>query len=230
MKHLHLAGWILGLATVCAICSDARAESEAADGTEQPEKKEEEPSTLKTLASYGLAVLGLGIVMVPVAKTFSSSYSYAQARLMITNLLRTNANQAELMAKKMEGTFCEAIAAALKTGGSVRSQDLPTVASATKPTYDGIAQAIAARWKADAGKAKLGLMAAGGGAAVGLAGGSWPAIPVILAALALFAFLRLLWFNHELDSSILRGRAEVLPEVDQAICSGRYVPPPLPPM
>jgi hypothetical protein len=229
MKRAHLAGWILGLATVCAVCADATAQpAEDGDGTEQKEKKEEGPSTLKTLASYGLAVLGLGMVLIPVTKTFSSSYSYAQARLMITNLLRTNPHQAEFMAKKMEGTFCEAIAVALKTGATTRSQDLAVVGSATKPTYDGVAQGIAAKWKADVGKGKLGLMAAGGGAAVGLAGGSWPAIPVIIAVLALFGFLRLLWFMHELGSSIMRGRAEVLPEVDQAIVSGRYVAP-LPP-
>ncbi len=230
MKRAHLAGLVLGLVTVCAVCADASAQPEEGDGTEQPEKKEEGPSTLKTLASYGLAILGLGMVLIPVTKTFSSSYSYAQARLMITNLLRTNPHQAEAMAKKMEGTFCEAIAAALKTGGSVRSQDPAIVGTATKPTYDGIAQAVAAKWKTDVGKAKLGMMAAGGGAAVGLAGGSWPAIPVIIAVFALFGFLRLLWFTHELGSSIMRARAEVLPEVDQAICSGRYQPPPLPPM
>ncbi len=229
MKRAHLAGWILGIATVFAVCADASAQPEEGDGTEQPEKKEEGPSTLKTLASYGLVLVGLGIILIPLTKTFSSSYSYAQARLMITNLLRTNPNQAEFMAKKMEGTFCEPIAAALKTGGSVRSQDLALVGSATKPTYDGIAQAVSAKWKADVGKAKVGLMAAVGGAAVGLAGGSWPAIPVVIAALAVFAFLRLLWFLRELDSSIMRARAEILPEVDAAICSGRYIPPPLPP-
>ncbi|CAN5880278.1 hypothetical protein BH11MYX3_BH11MYX3_15010 [soil metagenome] len=230
MKRAHLAGWILGLATICAVCATAAAQpsEEEGDGTEQKEKKEEGPSTLKTLASYGLAILGLGIGLIPVTKTFSSSYSYAQARLMITNMLRTNPYQAEMMAKKMAGTFCEAIAVALKTGGTTRSQDLAIVSSATKPTYDGIAMAVAARWKADVGKAKLGVMAAGGGAAVGLAGGSWPAIPVIIAVIAVLGFARLLWFNHELGSSIMRGRAEVLPEVDQAIVSGRYVAP-LPP-
>ena len=224
MRPRFLAALVLGV-TLCAVSAPALAQ-DAEDGTEQPEKKEEGPSTLKTLGAFGLAVLGLVMVMIPAAKTFSSSYSYSQARLMITNLLRTNPHQAEFVAKKMEGTFCEAIAAALKMGGMAAGQDLKMVQSMTAPTYDGTATAISGKWKADLGKAKLGLMAAVGGAGLGLSGGSWPAIPVILGALTIFAFLRILWFKHELDSTILRGRAEVLPEVDQAIVSGRYVAPP----
>lgn len=225
-----LAGLVFGFATLCAVCADASAQEEEGDGTEKAEKKEEGSNTLKTLASYGLVLLGLGIVMIPVAKTFSSSYSYAQARLMLTNLLRTNPNQAEFMAKKMQGTFCEAIAAALKTGGTTMSQDVTVVSSATKPTYDGVASGVAAKWGGDVSKAKLGLVAGVGGAGVALAGGAWPAIPVIIAILTVIAFLRLLWFKNELDSSIMRARAEILPEVDQAICSGRYVGPPPPAM
>jgi len=227
MKRAHLAGLILGIATVFAVCPAVHAQSPD-DFVEKPEEKKEEPSTLKTLAAFGLTALGLVLIMIPVAKTFSSSYSYAQARLMLVNLLRTNPNQAEFMAKKMQGTFCEAIAAALKIGGSAGAQDLKIVSSATIPTYDGVAQGVVGKWKGDVGKAKLGLMAAVGGAGIGLAGASWPAIPIIIATLAIFAFLRLLWFTHDLNSQILRARAEILPEVDQAIVSGRYVGPPPP--
>ena len=41
--------------------------------------------------------------------------------------------------------------------------------------------------------------------------------------LTVLAFLRLLWFKSELQASVIKGRAEVLPEVNAAICSGRYV-------
>jgi hypothetical protein len=132
------------------------------------------------------------------------------------------------MAKKMEGTYCEAIAAALKIGATAQTQDITVIRQATAPTYDGVAQGVVGKWKGDAGKAKIGLMAAVAGAGIGLAGGSLVFIPIILAVLAISAFLRLLWFAHDLNGQILRARAEVLPEVDAAIASGRYrAPPPM---
>lgn len=226
MKRAHLAGIFLGLATLFAVCSVASAQDAPEDGTEQPEKKEEGPTTLKTIGALGLTIVGFGMIMIPAARTFSSSYSYEQARLMLVNLLRTNPYQAEMMAKKMKGTFCEAISAALKAGGMMQSQDWKIVNAATLPTYDATGQGIAAAWKGDVGKAKLGLMAAAGGAVIGLTGGSFPAIPVIIALCAVAAFLRLLWFLRELDSSLMRARAEIMPEVDSAVTSGRFRGPP----
>ncbi len=224
MKRAHLAGLILGVVTVFAVYDVAYAQSPE-DFAEKPEEKKEEPSMLKTLAAFGLASIGLVITLIPAAKTFTSNSSYAQSKLSMINLLRTNPNQAEFMAKKMEGTYCEALAAALKIGATTGTQDISVIRSATAPTYDGVAQGVVGKWKGDAAKAKIGLMAAIAGAGIGLAGGSLVFIPIILAALAVSAFLRLLWFAHDLNSQILRARAEVLPEVDAAIASGRYRAP-----
>jgi len=187
------------------------------------EKKEEGPSTLKTLGSIGLAVIGLAMVGVPAAKTFSSSLSYAQAKLNLVNLLRTNPNQAEMMAKRMEGTFAEPLAAALKMGGMTGTRDMTTVSASTAPTYDATGQGMLAKFGGVLAKAKLGLMAAVGGAGLGLSGGSLIAIPIILALLTLAAFARLLWYKNDLEGTIIRARAEILPEVNAAVCSGRYV-------
>jgi len=225
MKRAHLAGLILGVITACAAYEVAYAQSPE-DFEEKPEEKTEGPSTLKTVAAFGLATIGLIICMIPAAKTFNSNSSYAQSKLSMINLLRTNPHQAEFMAKKMEGTYCEAIAGALKIGASAGTTDINVIRQATAPTYDGVAQGVVGKWKGDAGKAKVGLMAAVAGAGIGLAGGSLVFIPIILAVLAVSAFLRLLWFAHDLNSQILRGRAEVLPEVDAAIASGRYRAPP----
>ncbi|MBA3462391.1 MAG: hypothetical protein H0T46_20685 [Deltaproteobacteria bacterium] len=228
MKRTYLAGLVLGVATLCAVCADASAQAE--DGTEEGapvEKKEEGPSTLKTLGSIGLAITGLVIVLIPAVKTFSSSLSYQAARLMLTNFLRTNPYQAEIMAKRMEGTFAEGIAAALKMGGMVGSQDLKTIQSATAPTYDGAAMGVMAKWKGDTAKAKMGIMAAVAGAAIGLSGGSYAAIPVIIAVLTIAAFLRLMLYMRDLEGNIIRARAEILPEVDATVAAGRYrVAPP----
>jgi hypothetical protein len=224
VKRIHLAGLILGVATLCAVCADAYAQE---DGTEEgappPEKKEEGPSTLKTLGSIGLAITGLVIVLIPAVKTFSSSLSYQAARLMLTNFLRTNPYQAEQMAKRMEGTFAEAIAAALKMGGMLGTQDLKTIQGATSPTYDGAAMGIVAKWKGATAKAKVGIMAAVGGAAIGLTGGSYPAIPIIIAVLTIAAFLRLMLYIRELEANIIKARLEILPEVNAVVASGRYV-------
>ncbi len=194
------------------------------------EKKEEEPSTLKTLGSIGLAIIGFGIVAIPAAKTFSSSLSYAQAKLNIVNLLRTNPNQAEMMAKQMEGTFAEAIAATMKMGGAMAGQDAATIAKATAPTYDAHGQGVVARLDGAMAKGKMGLVPGIGGAGLGLAGGSLVFIPIILAVLTIAAFLRLLYYKNELQGTIIRARAEILPEVNAAIYSGRYIPMNLPGM
>jgi hypothetical protein len=224
MKRAHLAGLVLGVITAFAVYDVAYAQSPE-DFVEKPEEKKEGPSTLKTIAAFGLTAVGLIICFIPASKTFSSNSSYAQSKLSLINLLRTNPHQAEFMAKKMEGTYCEAIAAALKIGGTTGTSDLTVIKSATAPTYDGVAQGVVGKWKGDAAKAKVGLMAAVAGAGIGLSGGSLVVIPIILAVLAISAFLRLLWFAHDLNSQILRARAEVLPEVDAAIASGRYRAP-----
>lgn len=227
MKRAHLAGLILGVITAFAVYDVAYAQSPE-DFEEKPEEKKEGPSTLKTVAAFGLTAAGLIICFIPAAKTFTSNSSYAQSKLTLINLLRTNPAQAAIIGKRMEGTYCEAIVAALKIGASTGTQDIATIRAATAPTYDGVAQGVVGKWKGDAAKAKVGLMAAIAGAGIGLAGGSLVFIPIILAVLAISAFLRLLWFAHDLNGQILRARAEVLPEVDATIAAGRYrAPPPM---
>lgn len=229
MKRKHILGLAFAAVTVCAVSAFAQ---EAANDPDAPpvEEKKEEPSALKTLGSIGLAVVGFGVVLIPAVQTFSSNYSYAQSKLMLINLLRTNPNQAEQMAHQMKGTFCEAIAAALKIGGSTQSRDMAVIQSATKPSYDGVGQGLSAKHKAAIGKAKLGVGAALAGAGIGISGGSLIAIPIILAVLAAAAFVRLLLFKHQFDESMIKARAEVLPEAEAAIASGRYIAPPMPGM
>jgi len=222
------------LAAICFAFSMMLAldvQAQEADPDAPPaEKKEEGPSTLKTLGSIGLALVGLGMVGIPALKTFSSSLSYAQAKLNLVNLLRTNPNQAEMMMKSMEGTFAEPLAGALKAGGMCGTRDVKTVQSSTQPTYDAMAQGMSAKFGGLMAKAKLGLMAAVGGAAIGLSGGSLVFIPIIIGVLTGLAFLRLVLYKNELDANVIKARLEILPEVNSAICSGRYIAPPMPGM
>lgn len=227
MKRSTLAAICFALSMLFAL--DAFADDEPVDPDAPPaEKKDDNSGTLKTLGSIGLAVVGLGIVAIPAAKTFSSSLSYAQAKLNLVNLLRTNPNQAEMMAKQMEGTFAEALAASLKMGAAMIGQDAATIQSATLPTYDAHGQGIVAKLDGAMAKGKMGLMAAVGGAGLGLAGGSLVFIPIILALITVAAFLRLVYYKNELQGTIIRARAEILPEVISALVSGRYIPMKLP--
>ena len=227
MKRSTLAAICFAFSMMLALDVSAQ---EADPDAPPAEKKEEGPSTLKTLGSIGLALVGFAMVGIPAAKTFSSSLSYAQAKLNLVNLLRTNPNQAEMMMKAMEGTFAEPLAAALKAGGMCGARDMKTVSGTTQPTYDAMAQGMSAKFGGLMAKAKLGLMAAVGGAAIGLSGGSLVAIPIIIGLLTGLAFLRLVLYKNELDANVIKARLEIMPEINQAICSGRYIGPPLPGM
>src|SRR5262249_61422892 len=102
-----------------------------------------------------LAAVGLGMLGMAVARALASNLSYAASRLMLTNLLRTNPNQAEAACRNMKGTLFEAIGAAMKIGAMCAgTNDLKIISSATLPGYDGTASAINAQWKMLLGKAK----------------------------------------------------------------------------
>ncbi|MDX2093405.1 MAG: hypothetical protein SFX73_36510 [Kofleriaceae bacterium] len=220
MRRPHLAALVLGFAFLVANYELAMAQE---DESTEGEKKEKpaESNTLKVLGSYALVVVGATVIGIAVAKTFSSNLSYPQARLMLVNFLRANPYQAEMIAKRMEGTFGEAIAAALKIGGMTGTDDPAAVAQATAPTYDATGQAVVTKWGISISKAKLAAAAAVAGAAIAISEAR--VVPVIVAVLALLGFLRLFLYKNEVESNIIRARAELLPEVDRACASGRFV-------
>lgn len=226
VRRAHLAGLILGFALVVANyeLATAQAVDESAEGEAAAKEKPAEGNTLKTLGTYALVIAGFAVVGVAVAKTFSSNLSYPQARLMLVNLLRSNPYQAEAVAKKMQGTFCEAIAAALKMGGMMQSDDRAMIAQATLPSYDATGQAVVMKWGTAITKAKLAVTGAVVGAVLAISDGR--VLPVIIAVLAVAGFVRLFQFKNEVESNVLRARIEILPEVDAAIASGRFVSQP----
>ncbi len=204
------------------------AHAQAEDGTEQPaEKKEDAGGTLKTVGAYALGLVGVGILVIAVTQTLGKP-SYPQARLTLVNMLRTHPNHAEMLARNMVHTFGEAIGNAMKTASAAGSPDPKVLQSALAPTYDGLGQAVVAHWKAVLGKGKLGVMAAGGGFVLGLTGDGFPIGPFLITLVAAGCFLRVFLFTHDVQQSLLRARAEVLPEALNAMASGRYVFPPPP--
>jgi hypothetical protein len=177
--------------------------------------------------SYLLAIIGLVTVSVFVVGTFGANLKYANARLMLVNLLRTNPYQVERVSATMQGTFFEGITAALKTGAMMGSRDPSVIAQATRPAYDAAAGAAATQWNTLLGKAKLAAGAALAGSALPLATGKTPPIPVIVIGGIACAGLGWIYLRKlEIDADIVKARAEVLPEAERALIDGRYVAPP----
>jgi hypothetical protein len=182
---------------------------------------------VQSVLSYGLAIVGLVTMGVFVAGTFGANLKYVHARMMLVNLLRTNPYQVERVSATMQGTFFEGIVAALKTGAMMGSRDPSIIAQATRPSYDAAAAQAALSWKMTFGKAKLAAGAALGGAALPLVGGKNPAIPVIIIGLIACAGLGWIFLRKlEVEASIVKARAEILPEAERALIDGRYVAPP----
>jgi hypothetical protein len=164
-----------------------------------------------------------------VARTLGANLKYIYTRPLLINSLRTNANHTELLCKSNPDTYFGAIGAAIKTAAMVRTRDLKIIVTATVPAYDGQSIVISMKWKQLLGRVKLALMAAGGAVVVGLSKGVPPVLVIILAAAVGIGFLWMYFYKVEIDRSIVRARAEILPEVDRAFADGRYVFPPLPP-
>ena len=177
--------------------------------------------------SYLLVIGGLIAMGVFVVGTFGANLKYMHARMMLVNLLRTNPYQVERVAATMQGTFFEGITAALKTGAMMQSRDPSIIAQATRPAYDAATGAAAMKWKMTFGKAKLAAGAVVGAVMLPLMTGKTPPIPVIILAGIGCAGLGWIWLRKmEVDDSIIKARAEVLPEAERALIDGRYLAPP----
>jgi hypothetical protein len=182
---------------------------------------------VQLVMSYVLAIAGLVAMGVFVVGTFGANLKYMHARMMLVNLLRTNPYQVERVSATMQGTFFEAITAALKTGAMMGSRDPSVIAQATRPAYDAAAGAAGTQWKTLFGKAKLAAGAALGGMALPMTAGKNPPIPVIVLGVLALAGLGWIYLRKmEIESSIIKARAEILPEAERALIDGRYVAPP----
>jgi hypothetical protein len=181
---------------------------------------------VKTVLSYVLAFGGIGVMLVVILPAFATSLSYPAGRLMLTNLLRTQPNRAELVCRSMKHTFFEAIGAAIKSAAMIGMQDPAVIATATKPAYDAVAQGVAAHWKGITAKVKLPVMAAIGGLGLAISSHAMPIwLVVILAGAVAAAVIMLLVRKAAVERSLVLARADVLPEVERAFAEGRYVRP-----
>jgi hypothetical protein len=184
---------------------------------------------VETVLSYGLAIVGFGMMVSAVLPTFASNLKYIYTRPLLINSLRTNANHTELLCKSGKETYFAAIGEAIKTAAMMRSRDPKVIPTATAPAYDAIGKAVVIKWGTVLGRVKLAAMAAGGAVAISLSKGFPPIVVLILAIAVGIGFVWLYLFKAEIERCIVRARAEILPEVDRAFVEGRYVFPPPPP-
>ena len=176
---------------------------------------------MKEVLSYLLAIGGVA-VMGWLLSMLSSVRKYAEARTMVTHLLRTQPNRAELVCRAQKGTFGEAIASAMKTTAMAKSNDINIIVMTTKPGYDAAVPMIKLHWKNQFGKVKLGVGLSLGGAAAAIGMGQNPAIHIILAIISIGIGIYWITMRADAERALITARLEVLPEVERAFAEGRY--------
>ena len=205
---------------------------------------------MKALLSYGIALVGLAVVAIALMKAMGTNLSYPGAKLMLTNLFRSNPNKAEQVCKSLPGTFFEPLAATFTSLAQIGMRDAAIVLQTTRPTFDGVAKGVVSGFNAHMTKAKLGLMAVVGGLVLSVLLATKPAEPkpddpnydptadvaeveepgffsgpgpfIILFLLAGAGAGMIYARKLELERSIVRARAELLPELEKSVIEGRY--------
>src|SRR2546423_7129804 len=118
--------------------------------------------------------------MMSVFMAVSGTRKYLEARTMVTHLLRTQPNRAEIVCRGQKGTFGEAVALAMKNAAMLRSSDLTLVVMATKPSYDAQVPLIKAYWKGLFGRGKMAAGLSLGGIVLAFASTASPILHVLL--------------------------------------------------
>lgn len=182
---------------------------------------------LTTLATYTLAVGGLFVMLGFFGMAVAHNTSYLNARLLMLNLLRTNPNQAEYVATTQPHSFYEVVAMVMKTVAAIGSNDLSVIQQGSRPAWEAGCTVVQTHWKTTITKAKMAAGAAAAGVAIPASAGEFPPIIVLICGLLAGAcFLYLLYRQSDTDRSLIRARAEVLPEVERVFVDGRYAYPP----
>ena len=178
---------------------------------------------MKVFLSYALSLAGLGVVTWAVLGAYVVNLSYPAARLRMVNMLRTSVNQAEIACRAAKGTFYEAIGSAIKIGAMAGTTDVNILRQATTPGYDAAVTSVKMHWKTLFGRGKKGVLLVGGGVALAIVAKTNPALHIIVAVLTAGAAVWFIVTKTENERSLLRAKAELLPELDRAFAEGRYV-------
>jgi len=177
---------------------------------------------VKVFLSYALSLAGLGFVVAAVIGAALVNLSYPKARLEMINMLRTSANKAEFLCRTAKGTFYEPLGSAIKIAAMAQTTDINILGMSTKPGYDAGVIPVTMLWKKLFGRGKKGVMMVAGGVALAIAVKTSPVLHIIIAVLTAGAGIWFMMTKLENERSLVRARAEILPEVDRAFAEGRY--------
>ena len=173
--------------------------------------------------SYLLALAGLGFVTWTALAAQLVNLSYPKARLEMINMLRTSLNKAQFLCRTQKLTFYDPIGEAIKIGATAQTTDPNVIGMATKPGYDAGCMNVTQHWKTLFGRGKKGVMMVVGGVVLAFVAKTNPALHIIIAVLTAGAAIWFMSIKMENARSLVRAKAEILPEVDRAFCEGRYV-------
>jgi hypothetical protein len=176
---------------------------------------------VKEVISYLLAIAGCGLMM-SVFAAVSGTRRYLEARTMVTHLLRTQPNRAEIVCRGQKGTFGEAIALAMKNTAMLKSTDLTLIVMATKPSYDAQVPMIKAYWKGLFGRGKMAGALSLGGIVMAFASTASPILHILLGIVSFAAGIYVLTMKADAERALITARLEILPEVERAFAEGRY--------
>lgn len=177
---------------------------------------------MKVFLSYALSLVGLGVVAAAVIGATLVNLSYPAARLRMLHMLQQSVNKAEIMCRTAKNTFYEPLGAAIKIGAMAQTTDLSILAASTKPSYDAACMGVTMYWKKLFGRGKLGAMMVAGGLALAISSKTSLVLHIIVAVLTAIAAAWFVFTRSENERSLVRARAEILPEVDRAFAEGRY--------
>lgn len=177
---------------------------------------------MKVFLSYALSLGGLGLVAAAVIGAMLANLSYPKARLELINMLRTNANKAEFLCKTAKNTFYEPIGSAIKIGAMSQTMDPKIIAMSTKPGFDAGVIPVTMHWKKLMGHGKKGVIGVIGGLALAITVNTSIVFHVIAIVITVVCAIYFMATKIENERSLLRAKAELLPEVDRAFVEGRY--------
>lgn len=178
---------------------------------------------MKVFLSYALSLAGLGMAIWAIIGAYTVNLSYPAARLRMMNMLRTSVNQAEIACRAAKGTFYEPIGAAIKIGAMAGTRDLAIIQASTKPGYDAACMSVTMHWKKLFGHGKKAVLMVAGGLALAISASTNPALHIIVVVLTAGAAFWFIVTKTENERSLVRAKAELLPELDRAFAEGRYV-------
>lgn len=178
---------------------------------------------MEKLASYVLAIGGLGAMITFFGLALAHNTSYLNARLLLVNLLRSNPNHALTVCDTQPHTFYEVVSMVMKACAMVGVSDPSILQQASRPTFDAGVTTVNTWWNTMMMKAKMAAGAAAVGSIIPIADGRFPPIIVFLCSLlAGAAFLFVLYRQMDTQRSLLRAKVEILPEVERVFVERRF--------